>query len=68
MLPANFFRNAAAVKHHTKQPLRSRNCQDDPLACQLSAQFFLSLFFNFFIFELLFSSIRLSLIFGFQIP
>jgi hypothetical protein len=29
----NFFRDAAAVEHHTKQPLRSRNRQTNPLTC-----------------------------------
>lgn len=39
ILPAKFFRNAAAVEHYTKQSLRSRNREDNPLSCQLSMEF-----------------------------
>src|SRR5262245_39277624 len=39
MLPANFFRYATTVKHHTKKPLRSRNRQHNPLVCELSMEF-----------------------------
>src|SRR5262245_61701911 len=39
MLPAKFFRNATAVEHHAKQPLRAGNCQNNATSCQLRVEF-----------------------------